>query len=125
MQDRIKINEVDIYQPDEGLDYNFESTYTSDSTRVQSGHGHFTPLFTVEQLGFTASNLPVSEASKILKLVAKGNYFTLHYFSLYYGIWRDDTFYVGKGSGGIKTLKINEETVEELSFNMTGVNPLL
>lgn len=124
MQDSIKINGVEIYQPDSGLKYAFESTYTKDSTRTQDGKGHFTPLFTVEQLGYSANGIPVADAATIIQMVAKGQNFTLHYFSTYYGVWRDGTFYVGKGDCQIGTLEENGEFLSSLSFNMTGVNPI-
>lgn len=124
-QDRIKINGIDIQQPDSGeLGYSFETTYTEDSIRTQNGVGHFTPMFTVEQLSYSASHVPVAMAAEILQQVAKGGNFTLHYFSLYYGEWRDGTFYVGKGSSNFKHLVVNKESVETLSFNMTGVDPI-
>ena len=124
MQDSIKINGVEIYQPDSGLKYAFESTYTKDSTRTQDGKGHFTPLFTVEQLGYSAKGIPVADAATILQMVAKGQNFTLHYFSTYYGVWRDGNVYVGKGDWQIGTLVDNGEILSSLSFNMTGVNPI-
>lgn len=123
-QQKIDINDVDIYQPDSGLAYNFESTYTSDSTRTQDGVGHFTPMFTVEQLGYSATGIPVAEATKIIKQIIKGKPFKLHYYSLYYGGWRDDRFYVGKGECEIGTLEDGGETLSSLSFNMTGINPI-
>lgn len=124
MQDRIRINGEDIWQPDENLKYSTETTYTEDSTRVMSGAGHFTPLFTVEQLSYSASNVPQREATKILQMIDKGHPFTLHYFSMHYGKWRDANFYVGKGQYSVGTLEENMEYVKELSFNMTGVNPI-
>lgn len=123
-QDSIKINGKEIYQPDENLAYNFETTYTEDSGRVQTGKGHFVPLFTVEQLGYTATNIPQPEATKILRMIDGGQEFTLHYFSMHYGHWRDGTFYVGQGNMSIGTLKDGEEELESLSFNMTGVDPI-
>lgn len=125
MQDKIKINGIEIHQPDRGnLGYSFETTYSDDSTRVQSGEGHFTPLFTVEQLSYSATNVPAAEASKILQAVGKGHCFTLHYYSLFYGEWRDAEFYVGKGQSNFDNLVLDEECVESLSFNMTGVKPI-
>ena len=123
-QHRIKINGQDIFQPDEDLTYNFETTYTEDSSRTQDGIGHFTPLFTVEQFGYKATNIPVSEASNILRVIALGGNFTLHCFSPFFGAWRDDIFYVGKGSLNIGRLTEGGEYLSSLSFNMTGVNPL-
>ena len=124
MQDVIKINGIEIWQPDKGLQSNFETKYSSDSTRVQSGVMHATPLFTVEQFRYAATDIPVSDASVILQQVIKGNSFTLHYFSPYYGIWRDDTFRVERGQFSIGNLKEDEERLESLTFNMTGDNPI-
>lgn len=124
MQDTIKINGIEIYQPDEGLQASFETTYTADSARVQSGVMHATPMFTVEQFSYTATDIPIKDAKFIIQQIIKGNSFKLHYFSPYYGIWRDDMFRVGKGQYAIGTLKADEEKLSSLSFNMTGDNPL-
>ncbi len=123
-QDTIKINGQEIYQPDENLAYDFETTYTEDSGRVQTGTGYFIPLFTVEQLNYTATDVPQAEATKILQMIDSGHEFTLHYFSMHYGRWRDGRFYVGKGDLSIGTLEDGEETLQSLSFNMTGVDPI-
>lgn len=123
MQDRIRINNVDIFQPDRGLKNAFETTYTEDSTRTQDGIGHFTPMFTVEQFNYTATNIPADKVSEILQMIV-GKNFMLHYFSPYYGRWRTDEFYVGKGDLTIGTLVDSEEIMDVLSFNMQGVNPV-
>lgn len=123
MQDKIKIDGTDIWQPDEDLKVSFVTTYTEDSTRVQSGAGHFTPMFTVEQVSYSASNIPASEVAAILQKVI-GRNFSLHYFDPYSGSWKDAVFYVGKGDCTIGTLKAGEEKYTSLAFNMTGVNPI-
>lgn len=123
-QDKLKLNGAVVKQPDRGLGYDFETTYTEDSARVQNGILHITPLFTVEAFSYTASYLTESEMSQILRAVAKGGQFTLHYRSPYYGGWRDNPFYVGKGSLSIGCWLEDEERYESLSFNMIGVNPL-
>ena len=124
MQDKIKINGIEIHQPDAGLQSSFETTYSSDSGRVQSGVMHATPLFTVEQFSYTATDIPISEASVIIRQIVKGEAFTLHYYSPFYGVWRDDTFRVGRGQYSIGSLKEDGERLESLSFNMTGDNPI-
>ena len=125
MQDLIRINGVDIFPPDEGLSYAIESTYTEDSTRLQTGDLNAVPMFTVEQLSYTATDIPMEEATKILQMVGKGKAFTLHYFSVYYGGWRDGTFRVGKSNNiSIGSLEENNEKLSSLSFNMTGDKPL-
>lgn len=123
-QNRIKINNTVIYQPDEDLGYAFETTYSEDTARVISGKLNATPLFTVERLSYSASNIPVSEAAAILQRVAKGQKYDLYYFSPYYGTWREAKFYTPSGSIQIKRLKQNQEFYSNLSFDMTGVNPL-
>jgi hypothetical protein len=123
-QEKITINGIEVRQPDSGLSYDFETTYTEDSTRVQSGVGHFTPMFTVEAFGYSASYLTPAEMKTILQMVAKGRNFQLHYFSPFYGKWRTDTFYVGKGTLKVGKLIENDEVFDELSFNMIGVNPI-
>lgn len=124
MQDYIRMNGIMIRQPDEGLDFSFETTYTEDSTRVQSGEGHFTPMFTVESFSYAATGVSLEEMKTILQIVAKGGNFTLHYFSPYYGAWRDAPFYVGQGSLSIGRLNEDNEQFDSLSFNMIGVNPI-
>lgn len=123
-QDCIKINGIEIFQPDEGLTYDFETTYAEDSGRVQSGKMHASPLFTVEALGYEATDIPVSDAAVILQQVATGGFFTLHYFSVYKNAWRDGQFYAGKGSMTIGRLTANDERIENLSFNMIGRDPI-
>ncbi len=123
-QQKITLNSIEIKQPDNGLQYSFETTYSSDSTRTENGVGHFTPLFTVESLSYSATGVKISEMTAILNIIAKGKSFTLHYFSPYYGSWRDDTFYVGQGNLTIGTLQSKREMYDSLSFQMTGVNPI-
>lgn len=124
MQDKIRINGIEIFQPDEGLGYNFETTYSEDSGRVQSGAMHAVSYFTVEQFSYQATEIPMSKATEILQMIAKGQPFTLHYFSVYYGRWRDGLFRVGKGSLNIGLLEEGNEKLSSLSFNMTGEEPL-
>lgn len=123
-QEYIRMNEKVILQPDEGLGYDFETTYTEDSTRVQSGVLHASAMFTVEAFSYEATWVSLTDMRDILQIVAKGRPFTLHYFSPYYGVWRDGRFYVGRGSLAIGRLNEAEERFESLSFSMIGVDPL-
>lgn len=114
-----------IRQPDAGLTYNFETTYTSDSTRLQSGALSAKAMFTVEQLGYEAGRVSVTEMRTILGFIAKGQPFYLRYFSPVTGTWvTNRRFYVGKGELQIGTLDENKEYYDSLSFNMTSVDPL-
>lgn len=124
MQDKIRINDIEIFQPDEGLKSSFETTYSEDSTRLQTGEANFVPLFTVEQFSYSASDIPVAESSVILQQIIKGEAFKLHYFSPYYGKWRDGMFRVGQGQFTIGTVEEGGEKLTSLSFNMTGEKPI-
>ncbi|MBQ0074499.1 MAG: hypothetical protein KBT34_09920 [Prevotella sp.] len=124
MQRKILINDIEIFQPEKDLGYNLETTFSSDSTRTMDGRGFFTPLFTVEQLSYSASHVPADKAAELLQLVALGESFNLTYFSPYYGAWRTGEFYVGKGSLSIGTMEEDKEYMTSISFNMTGVDHL-
>lgn len=122
-QNKIKINDVVIFQPDADLGWNFETTYTQDSVRARSGRGNFTSIFTVESYSYSATNVPIQKAKELLQMIV-GRNFSMYRFSPYYGTWREDEFQVGKGSLKIGSLKVEEEVYSSLSFNIVGVNPL-
>lgn len=114
-----------IRQPDADLVYNFETTYTSDSTRLQSGALSAKAMFTIEQLGYEASRVSVAEMRTILGFIVKGKPFYLRYFNPVTGSWATGRqFYVGKGELQIGTLDENKEYYDSLSFNMTSVDPI-
>lgn len=56
-QKRIKINDVEIWQPDEELEWNYETTYTQDSGNTQDGVAHITPMFTKQSFGYRAAEM--------------------------------------------------------------------
>lgn len=112
-------------QPDSGaLTYDFETTYTEDSGRTQTGAAVVSPLFTVEALGYSRAAVSKTMLSQILKIIAKGQQFQLYYFSAYYGAWCQAWFYVGKGQLNIGRLNEDKELFTSLDFNMVSVNPL-
>lgn len=124
-QEKILFNEIEIKQPDSGsLGVAFDTTYTDDSGRPTSGVALVTPLFTVEAYSYKATDLTLQEMSQILQIVAKGNKFKCRYLSAYYGKWRTDEFYVGKGTLTVGSWETSKERYDELSFNLIGVNPL-
>lgn len=122
-QNKIKINNVVIPQPDTELNWDFETTYSEDSTRVRGGRINFTALFTVEALGYKRTGMTSAELSTLLRMIV-GKKFSLFYFSPYYAAWRTDTFYVGKGSLRIGELDDTSGRYDSVEFNMIGVNPI-
>lgn len=124
-QEKLLFNEIEIKQPDSGdLGVSFDTTYTDDSGRPMSGVALATPLFTVEAYSYKATDLTLQEMSQILQIVAKGYKFKCRYLSAYYGKWRTDEFYVGRGSLNVGSWKTDEEVYDKLTFNLIGVNPL-
>lgn len=121
--EKYKINGVEIWQPDRDLAWDFETTYTSDSTRTMDGRGYFTAMFTTQLFAYQASHVPVAEWAKISKMII-GKYFKLYAWNPHYGEWRTHTCYVGKGSLNIGSLEAGKERYSSISFNMVDVDPL-
>lgn len=108
------------------VDPNWEVTYTEDSGRVLSGDAMLDPLFTVESYSLSFKNLTLEEASTILHIVVprpSKPTFQFTYLSAYYGGWRTETFYVGRGSQKLRTAKENVEAYD-LSFNVISAVPI-
>ena len=126
MQDKIKINNVEIVQPDSGgLQYSFKKTYSDDTKETQDGTLHGTVVSVHEVLGYTATGIPVSKLNTLIPTIVSNNTFSLHYFSAYFGTWRTDTFRVPEGSLSIGSLSENGELMDSVSFTMEGVNNVL
>lgn len=125
-QERILIDGWGDVQPTQ-FDWDFATTSTDDSTRAMSGAAYITPLFTVESFAVVYRNLTVAQCSRILQSIVQRPgrpYFTLHYFSPYYGSWRTASFYVGQGSLKVRTLKVGQERMQEISCNFVGRDKL-
>lgn len=126
MQNYILIDGYKIKQPD-SFEPNWATTYTEDSGRVMSGKAFIDPLFTVESYSYEATRLTKEEAKEILQRIVPRPHkptFDLTYYSWFYGEWRTAAFYVGQGSLKCTTLKDGEEELENLSFDLIGVDPI-
>lgn len=123
-QEMYKINGVEIWQPDEELSWDYEKTYTKDSTRTDDGVGHFTKMFTTQSFAYQASHVPVAEWAKISQMIILEEYFDLYTWSPCFGKWMTHRCYVGKGTLKIGTLEEGNETYSSISFNMVDNIPL-
>ena len=122
MQDRVSVDGFREVQPTK-FDWSFETTSTQDSGRAMSGAAYITPMFTVEAFDVEYRNLTVAQCSLILKAIVQKPskpFFSLHYFSPYYGAWRTAQFYVGNGSLSIKTLKSGKEHMQAITCRFIG-----
>lgn len=125
-QKKISINGWSEVQP-LTFDWNFETTSTSDSGRAMSGTLYDTPMFTVESFNVTYGEMTTAQAATLLSHIVKtasAPYFTLYYFSPYYGEWRTAPFQVSTGSLQVKTLKDNYEKIKGITCNFVGRQPI-
>ena len=121
-QQKVTLNNWNAVQPTQ-MDWSFETTSTSDSTRVMAGKLYDTPLFTVEAFDMTYSNLTRAQVSAILQIIVKRPstpYFVMHYYSPFSNTWKDGTFSISQGSLKIRSLKEGEENMQEISFRAVG-----
>ena len=121
--EKYKINNTEIYQPDEDLGWDFEVTYTPDSARSQDGTGHFTEMFAVESFQYQASHVPVAEWTKMSKMIV-GKKFDLYAWNPHFGKWRTHRCYVGKGTLNIGSLEDGNQKYSSISFTMIDIKPL-
>ena len=125
-QKRIAINQWSAVQPTT-FDFGFETTATEDSGRAMSGALSYSPLFTVEAFDVEYQDLRPAQASTLLQHIVPTPakpYFSLYYFSPYYGAWRTDQFYVGDGTLKVKTLQDGYERIESITCRFVGRNKL-
>lgn len=124
MQDYIKINGITIVQPDEdGYTANLSTTSTEDSDRDMSLVMHNTPIGTVESYSLKWTDIKASDMALILNQVLNKPSFSMHYFDILTGRWRDGEFYATTFNSPCKTIEDGVEAWDELSFNAIGVNP--
>lgn len=113
---------TEIKQPDAGLEWNWETTYQDDATRSQKGVLKATPMYTVQSIGYKASDLTLAELQAILPFVTLGKPFYFRYFCPWRPSWYSGKFYVGRGSLVIGRLNERKERIDSISFNLVSVN---
>lgn len=126
MQDCFEMNDEKIWQPDSG-GYSPAPTpsTTDDSGYTMDGTRHDTILYTSKAYSFDYTNIPATEASKILNHIRNRSHFKLHYYDEFTASWKDDEFVCPDGYSltGL-TLKENEECWSSFSFTAYGVEPV-
>ena len=124
MQDYIKFNGVKVKHPDEdGYTAILATTSTDDSDRDMGLVMHNTPIGTVEGYDLKWKYLTAQETAQILGQVLNRPEFTVHYFDIITGKWKDGRFYASNFNSPCKTLKEGKECWKDLSFNIRGIDP--
>lgn len=115
---------TEILQPESGLGFSFETTYTEDSGRIQTGEAVVCPMFTVRSYSYSRTRPSVKDVAKILGFIVTGGKFEMYVFDPVTATWKWDTFYVGKGNMDIGYLTADGGHYESFSFNAVGVMPI-
>ena len=124
-QDYIKFNDVMIPQPDsDGYTVQIATTSTEDSDRTQDLVMHNTPIGSVQSYGLKWSYLNKAEVALILGQVLNRSSFKVHYFDVVSATWKDADFYASNFNITPIDLTTSSEVIDELSFNIVGVNPV-
>ena len=115
---------VEIAQPEQGMGFDYETTYTEDSGSVQSGVAVVTPLFTVKSFSYTRTHPTVAQVAQILSYILSGKKYEMYCFNPETASWEWDVYYTGKGNMAIGHLTKDGGYYDGFSFNAVGVNPI-
>lgn len=122
MQDFFRFNGIVTIQPDT-YSANLATTSTEDSDRDMALVMHNTPIGTVASYDMGWKYIQPLHAAQILAEILNKSSFSLHYFDILSGTWRDGEFYASNFNSPCKTLEEGVECWDELSFTVVGVNP--
>lgn len=124
-QEQLKFNGIVMPWPDEnGYTVQITTTSTDDSDRTQDLVMHNTPIGSVGSYGLKWSDLTKEEVALILSQVLDKPSFSAHYFDVKTATWKDANFYATTFNVTPINLKESEERIEEISFNIIGINPI-
>nr|DAH72600.1 MAG TPA: hypothetical protein [Caudoviricetes sp.] len=115
---------VEIAQPERGMGYSYETTYTEDSGRVQSGTAIVAPMFTVKSYSYSRTHPTVAQVAQILSFIVGGGKYEMYAFNPKTGTWGWDVYYTGKGDMSIGYLTPDGGHYDSFSFNAVGVKPI-
>lgn len=124
-QQHFKFGTYTAPDPDEdGYSPAFAVTSSSNSGRTMRGPMKNIVLFTVEAYNMKWTDISAVEASNILKEILGKNEFDFYHFNVVKSIWETGKFYVANVNTPFYRLEDGNERVSELSFQVTGINPL-
>ncbi len=115
---------TEIAQPERGMSYSYETTYTEDSGRVQSGTAIVAPMFTVKSYSYTRTHPTVAQVAQILSFISGGGKYEMYAFNPETGTWGWDVYYTGKGDMSIGYLTSDGGHYDSFTFNAVGVKPI-
>lgn len=109
---------------EDGYTPQMATTSSSNSGRTSRGVAKNVVLFTTEAYQLKWTNISAQDAAKILAEVVNKPEFDFHYYSVYLARWQTKKFYAANYSPKISSLVKGQETLDELSFQVTRIDPL-
>lgn len=124
-QNHLKFGSYTAPEVDEdGYQISMATTSTENSGRTMRGNMKNSPLFTVEAYELKWTDLPAKTGGEILKQVLGKAEFDFFHYNVYKGVWEKAPFYAANFNAPCISLVVGEEKLDELSFQVTSVNPL-
>lgn len=109
---------------DDGYQVEFATTSTESSGRTQRGNMINTTMFTIEAYNLKWTDVPATVVKNILSQIMGKDSFDFYHFNVYKARWETGKFYVANISSPFYRLNEGKERVNELSFQVTAINPL-
>lgn len=124
-QNHLRFGTYEAPDPDEdGYQLEFATTSTESSGRTQRGNMINAPMFTVEAYNLKWTDLSAVIVKNILAQIMGKSSFNFYHYNVYKAQWEWGEFYVSNISSPFYRLNENKEKVNELSFQVTGINPV-
>lgn len=102
----------------------FAVTSTEESGRVQTGKMYNTTMFTVESYDIEFGKMTGSALSNLLRAIMGKPSFQFYHFNVFNNQWQTSPFYVANIDCTDLYVKDGKETIDKLSFQVTGINPV-
>lgn len=124
-QQHMKFGSYQPPDPDEdGYEPAYATTSTSGSGRTQRGVMKNSVMFTVEGYNLKWTDITPSEARQILQEVMNKSSFSFYHYCVHKAQWEIGKFYAANFNLGVDRLNEGSERIQELSFQVTAINPI-
>ena len=124
-QQHLKFGTYEAPDTDEdGYQVNFAVTSTESSGRTQRGNMINAVMFTVESYNLKWTDIPATTVKSILEQIMGKNEFDFYHYNIYKARWETGRFYVANISSPFYRLNEGNVLVNELSFQVTSINPV-
>lgn len=124
-QQHLKFGDYQPPDPDEdGYQLSLAVTSTASSGRTQRGIMKNSAMFTVEAYNLKWTDIKANVVRRILQETMGKNSFDFYHFNVYTNQWETTKFYAANFNSPFYRLNEGEERVDQLSFQVTAINPV-